>query len=202
MNAVAEPAMSTLYTIGHSTHPIDVFVRLLQGHGITAVADVRSAPYSRHNPQFKREALAASLKTSGIAYVYLGRELGARVEDPACHVDGRVSYAKVAQTERFLSGLQRVRDGMDGYRIALMCAERDPITCHRMMLVTRNLRDEPFAIAHIRADGSLESNADAEKRLIREVGLPSASLFENEAALVEAAYEHTGRTMSWRPPAG
>jgi uncharacterized protein (DUF488 family) len=190
-----------LYTIGHSTHPTEEFVRLLRQHGVTAVADVRSAPYSRYNPQFKKEALAAALKAAGIADVYLGRELGARVEDPACHVDGRVSYAKVAETELFQSGLQRVRDGMASYRIALMCAERDPITCHRMMLVTRNLRDEPFEINHIRADGTLESNAEAEERLLDASGLPAASLFENERALIEAAYEHVGRKMSWRPDA-
>jgi uncharacterized protein (DUF488 family) len=189
----------TLYTIGHSTHPTEKFVRLLRGHEITAVADVRSAPYSRYNPQFKKEALAASLKQAGVAYVYLGRELGARVEDPSCHVDGRVSYRKVAQTELFRTGLQRVRDGMRNYRIALMCAERDPITCHRMMLVTRNLRDEEFDIAHIRADGTLESNAEAEERLLDAAGLPAASLFENAHALIEAAYEHVGRKMSWRP---
>lgn len=188
-----------LYTIGHSTHPTEEFVRLLRAHEITAVADVRSAPYSRYNPQFKKEALAASLKQAGIAYVFLGRELGAMVEDPACHVDGRVSYRKVAQTERFRSGLQRVRDGMANYRIALMCAERDPITCHRMMLVTRNLRDEDLAIAHIRADGTLESNEEAEERLLHAAGLPAASLFENQRALIEAAYEHVGRKMSWRP---
>ncbi|MGD8330536.1 MAG: DUF488 domain-containing protein [Acidobacteriota bacterium] len=191
----------TLYTIGHSTHPTEEFVRLLRGHGITAVADVRSAPYSRYNPQFRKETLAASLKAAGVAYVYLGRELGARVEDPACHVDGRVSYRKVAQTELFRSGLQRVRDGMRNYRVALMCAERDPITCHRMMLVTRNLRKEEFAIAHIRADSTLESNAEAEHRLLDAAGLPAATLFENQNALIEAAYEHVGRRMSWRPEA-
>lgn len=191
--------VGTLYTIGHSTHPIGEFVRLLGTHGITAVADVRSAPYSRYNPQFKKEALAAALKSAGIAYVYLGRELGARVEDPSCHVDGRVSYARVARTELFQAGLQRVRDGMGSYRVALMCAERDPITCHRMMLVTRNLRNESFDVAHVRADGSLESNVDAEKRLVNDAGLPPANLFENEAAVIEAAYEHIGRKMAWRP---
>lgn len=189
----------TLYTIGHSTHPAEEFVRLLRTHDITAVADVRSAPYSRYNPQFKKEALAASLKDAGIAYVYLGRELGARVEDPTCHVDGRVSYARVARTELFRTGLQRVRDGMQSFRIALMCAERDPITCHRMMLVTRNLRDEALAIDHIRADGTLESNAEAERRLLDASGLPPANLFENQRALIEAAYEQAGRKMSWRP---
>lgn len=192
--------MPTLYTIGHSTHPIEEFVRLLRAHDISALGDVRSAPYSRHNPQFKKEALADSLKEAGIAYVYLGRELGAMVEDPACHDDGRVSYAKVARTELFRSGLQRVREGMEaGYRVALMCAERDPITCHRMMLVTRNLRNEDFDIAHIRADGSLESNEEAERRLLEASGLPAATLFENKNALIEAAYESIGRKMAWKP---
>ena len=185
-----------MYTIGHSTHPTEEFVRLLRTHDITAVCDVRSAPYSRYNPQFNRETLAASLQEAGITYVYLGGELGARVQDPACWEGGRVSYAKVAQADFFLAGLERVREGMRGYRVTLMCAEKDPLTCHRMMLVTRNLRGEDIAIRHIRADGSLETNAEAERRLLEAARLPRGTLFQDEAEMVEEAYERVGQKMA------
>jgi uncharacterized protein (DUF488 family) len=85
-------------TIGHSTHPIETFLGLLHQHGVTAVADVRSAPYSRFNPQFNKDALEHDLKEHGIRYVFLGRELGARSDDPSCYDKGRVQYGRLART--------------------------------------------------------------------------------------------------------
>src|SRR5437016_2803886 len=107
-----------VYTIGHSTHPLENLVALLLRHGITAVADVRSAPFSRFNPQFNKDALNRDLNESGIAYVFLGRELGARSDDPACYADGRVQYARLAETELFRRGIDRVVRGAEEHRIA------------------------------------------------------------------------------------
>ena len=98
-------ARGTVLTIGHSTHPRKAFIALLQRHDVTAVVDVRSAPYSRFNPQFNREPFAAALDGEGIRYVYLGDALGGRSEDPACYEDGRIRYDRVAETESFRSGL-------------------------------------------------------------------------------------------------
>src|SRR5260370_33546316 len=104
---------SMIYTIGHSIRPIERFLCLLQPHGITAVADVRSTPYSRFNPQFRREKLRAALADVGIQYVFLGEKLGARSQDPACYDgEGRVSYARLARTELFRKGMARGREGM------------------------------------------------------------------------------------------
>jgi len=196
---LSETECSILFTIGHSTHPTEDFLRLLHQHRITALCDVRSAPYSRYNPQFNKETLAAVLDEAGIAYVYLGRELGAMVEDPSCWENGRVSYPKVAETELFRAGLDRLREGMRRYRITLMCAERDPISCHRMMLVTRNLRHEELDIQHIRADGTLEPNAAAERRLLEAAGLSPGTLFQDEAEMVEEAYLKVGKRNAWKP---
>lgn len=74
----------SVLTIGHSTHPLEVFVGLLQQYDVTSVADVRGTPYSRFNPQFNREPLAERLAAHGIAYAFLGVELGGRTDDPAC----------------------------------------------------------------------------------------------------------------------
>jgi uncharacterized protein (DUF488 family) len=97
-----------IYTIGHSNQPIERFIALLQQHAVDAVADVRSTPYSRFNPQFRKEKLRAALAAAGIRYVFLGEELGARSKDPACYDDGRVSYARLAATDLFRHGLDRL----------------------------------------------------------------------------------------------
>src|ERR1035437_1825005 len=99
---------SPVLTIGHSTHSLAAFVGLLRQHSVTALADVRSTPFSRFNPQFNKETLEHSLKSHGIKYVFLGRELGARSDDPSCYENGRVQYARLARTELFRSGLERV----------------------------------------------------------------------------------------------
>jgi len=161
----------TLYTIGHSNHPIEHFLGLLRQHGVTAVCDVRSKPYSRYNSQFDREALKSALEAAGIAYVFLGKELGARSDDPSCYLYGKVQYTKLAQTALFREGLRRVRDGMKSYTIALMCAEKEPLDCHRTILVSRQLAESGLGIEHIHEDGSLESHADALARLARSLKL-------------------------------
>ena len=116
-------ARCTVLTIGHSTHALEAFVALLQEHYVNAVADVRSAPYSRFNPQFNREPLAEALGSEAIRYVFLGDALGGRSDDPACYEGGRIRYDRVAATQSFRSGLTRVVQGAARYRIALMCAE-------------------------------------------------------------------------------
>jgi uncharacterized protein (DUF488 family) len=179
-----------IYTVGHSNHPIERFLALLQPHGITAVADVRSTPYSRFNPQFRREKLHAALASVGIQYVFLGQELGARSQDPACYdPDGRVSYAKLAKTELFRKGIARLRAGMADHRISLMCAEREPLECHRTILVARELAREGVPVTHILGDGSLESHEHALQRLAASLKLTATDLFSDSAELIEQAYD-------------
>ena len=117
------------YTIGHSNHSIGQFIGLLRQHGITAIMDVRSAPYSRYHPQYNKDTLADSLEKEGINYVFLGKELGARPDDPTCYENGRVDFGRLAERKEFKSGLERVLQGCEKYRIALMCAEKEPLGC-------------------------------------------------------------------------
>ena len=159
-------ASGTVLTIGHSTHALEAFTALLRRHRVSAVADVRSAPYSRFNPQYNRKPLTEALKVQGIRYVYLGRELGGRSDDPACYEDGRVRYDRVAATESFRNGLDRVMDGAAKYRVALMCAEKEPLHCHRTLLVARALDEQGVDVAHIHADGRLEAHGEAMDRLL------------------------------------
>ena len=168
---------ATVLTIGHSNHPIEAFVALLREHGVTACADVRSAPYSRRHPDFNREPLQEALKRHGIAYVFLGRELGGRPSDPACYEQGQVRYRRVAGTKLFEASLERVIRGAEANRLALVCAEREPLACHRTLLVSRALEARGMAIAHIHADGHLETHADAMTRLLGMLGMGEPDLF-------------------------
>lgn len=181
--------MSTheVLTIGHSTHSIEKFVELLRMNGVTAVADVRSAPFSRFNPQFNKAALESALRENGIAYVFMGKELGARSEDPSCYENGRVRYGRLAKTALFKAGIEQVKKGMATHRVALMCAEKEPLECHRTLLVSRALERDGVPIAHIHADGRLEAHHDAMMRLLVLVGLPANDLFRSENDLIEEA---------------
>ena len=174
-------------TIGHSTHTIERFVSLLQEHGVTALVDVRSAPFSRFNPQFNKKSLEIKLRDNGIAYVFLGKELGARSDDQTCYENGRVQYGRLAQTELFKKGIERVKKGMVTHSVALMCAEKEPLECHRTLLVSRALVRQGTPVAHIHVDGRLEPHHDAMLRLLPLVGLPTTDLFRSEDDLIEEA---------------
>jgi uncharacterized protein (DUF488 family) len=192
-----------LLTIGHSSHPLEVFLALLVEHRVTAVADVRSTPYSRRHPQYDKEQLSAALREHHIGYVFLGAELGARSKDAACYVDGRVQYARLAATEQFKRGLTRLIEGARSYRIAIMCAEREPLECHRTLLVTRALEREGAQVSHICSDGSLEPNHAAMLRLLEKLGLPREDLFRAEPALIEEAVRQQEARIAYvvAPPA-
>jgi uncharacterized protein (DUF488 family) len=189
--------MHPLYTVGHSNHSIERLLELLEGHAVTAVADVRSLPFSRYNPQFNRENLQKSIKGAGMEYVFLGKELGARSEDRSCFVDGRLQFDLLARSELFQKGLARLRKGMETHRIALLCAEKDPVTCHRMILVCRNMRRDDYAIRHILEDGIIEENSESERRLMRSLGISECNLFATAEELIEKAYDLQGAKIAF-----
>lgn len=179
----------TVFTIGHSTHPLERFISLLQRNGVTAVADVRSAPYSRVNPQFNRETFQAALNSKGIAYVFLGKELGARSNDPTCYINGKVRYERLAETDLFRSGIARLQQGIAAYQLALMCAEKDPLACHRTILVARYLHRLGIQVQHILEDGRLESHEEVTTRLTRQLRLPDSDMFRSHEDIINEAYK-------------
>ena len=187
----------TLFTVGHSTHPRDRFIALLARHGITALCDVRSKPYSRMNPQFNKDEFRLALKEAGIRYVFLGEELGARTSDRTCYQEGRVQYDRLARTESFHHGLGRVQEGMKKYRIALMCAEKDPLECHRTILVGREFTRMGVVVQHIHADGSLESQDEMMRRLIKGLGLAESDMFRSRDDVLEDAYRIQGERIAY-----
>jgi uncharacterized protein (DUF488 family) len=165
-----------IFTIGHSNHSLPHFCGLLGANGITALADVRSMPHSRWVPHFNKAALAAALPDAGIAYVYLGQELGGHPKDPALLKTGKPDYAALARSAMFRAGIDRVLEGAKAYRIALMCAERDPIDCHRFLLIARHLAARNIPVSHILANGELERQEETESRFAASKG--GEDLFE------------------------
>lgn len=186
-----------LFTIGHSNHALDRFLALLRQHSIQAIADVRFMPYSRYVPYFNPAPLSASLTSAGLAYVHLGKELGARPDDPACYVDGRVDPVRLIARPAFQAGLERVLHGAAKYQLALMCTEKDPLDCHRMLLICRQLRGSPVTLRHILADGLLETNEQAERRLCQRLDL-RPTLFDTESDIIEQAYERQAHRIAFR----
>src|SRR5579864_6579577 len=153
--------MGTVYTIGHSSHSIELFTELLRKHAMQVLADVRSAPYSRYAPQFDYDLLPHSLNKAGIKYLFLGRELGGRPNKQDYYdADGHVLYSRITTDPSFVEGIERLERGMPDFRIALMCGEEDPAHCHRRLLVARVLIERGHEVLHIRGDGRMMSDED------------------------------------------
>lgn len=192
-----QPTDRTVLTIGHSTYTVARLVELLRRHDVTAVADVRSQPYSRMNPQFNREGLRSDLKAAGIYYVFMGRELGARTEDRSCYVDGKVQYDLLARTALFQEGLDRVEQGSAKHRIALMCAEKEPLACHRTILICRHLVSRGLGVQHILENGGLENHETSMTRLLSELGIAEHDLFRSREDIVREAYARRGEQIAY-----
>ena len=194
------PNACDLLTIGHSNLPADRFVALLQNAGVAVVADVRSVPFSRRFPWFSGKALADRLMREGIAYVPLGDGLGGRPRDPMLYCDGVADYDAMAATAAFRGDLDRVVDDMRRRRLCLMCAEREPLDCHRCLLVSRALAARGVVPGHILADGTIEPHAATEARLLALAG-GEADLFRAPAARLADAYRRRARAVAARAKA-
>jgi len=146
-----------VWTVGHSRHEVDQFLKLLEAHGIDVIVDVRTAPYSRMAPQFNRESLRSVLLEAGIQYLHLGAELGGRPsEDHMYDERGHVFYNLVADTDLFKIGIERLLEGIKRFRAAVMCSEGDPSGCHRTLLVGRVLQQHGVIVRNVLPDGSEE----------------------------------------------
>jgi uncharacterized protein (DUF488 family) len=156
-----------LYTIGHSTHEINYFIDLLKTYGVNCVVDVRTLAASRFNPQYNKSALSVSLRDNKITYIHMPVEFGARHTDPSLITNGRVDFNKVRNSNSFRKGVERLRHGVNkGFTIALMCAEADPLECHRFSMISVALKDE-FDIVHILKDKTSITQHDLEGALLK-----------------------------------
>ncbi len=187
-----------LLTVGHSNHDLDTFLGLLTANGVSAIGDVRSSPYSRFVPQYSREALKATLLDVGIKYTFLGKEFGARSDNPQCYKYGKVQYDLLAKQPAFSDGIARVTEGMKRFRIAFMCSEKDPLDCHRALLVARAFFERGTPVAHIRADGSLESHESMEARMLALCKMPEGDMFKSRSEFLVEAYALQGNRVAYQ----
>jgi uncharacterized protein (DUF488 family) len=169
--------MINVLTIGHSNHPRGRFVDLLRTNGIAAIADVRSKPFSRRHPHFSQPALKQALEEAGVGYVFLGESLGGQPTDAALYRDNAPDYERMAATDAFRAGLDRVLEEAGRHRLALMCAEKEPLECHRFLLVSRHLALRQARITHILGDGSTEEHGRTVRRLLAVTRLDAGELF-------------------------
>jgi uncharacterized protein (DUF488 family) len=188
-----------LLTIGHSNLQADQFLALLRSHGVTAIADVRSVPFSRRFPWFSSRALSERLHSKGIAYVMVGDALGGRPANPALYRDGIADYEAMAATPDFRAGLDRVIAEMAQHRVCLMCSEREPLDCHRCLLVGRVMAQRGWSIGHILGDGSIEPHSATEERLLAGLRPGTGSdLFGDRESRLAEAYRHRARRIAAR----
>lgn len=160
--------MKDIFTIGHSSYNIEKFLALIRLQDIDCIADVRSIPYSKYTPQYNKENLTIFSKNNGILYIFLGKELGARREDNSLYTpEGYLDFEKVSKAEIFQASIERLKSGIEkGFKIALMCSEKDPIDCHRNIMVAREFYKDGYRVCNILEDGSLQSQDIIEKRLL------------------------------------
>ncbi|MFL5752608.1 MAG: DUF488 family protein [Bacteroidia bacterium] len=139
-----------IYSIGHGRKPIEVLIEELRSFEITYLADVRSIPYSRFNPQYNQHALKQELEKHGITYVYLGDLLGGRPKNEDCYPDGKISYEIIVAKSFFKEGLKRLLTAQQKHiPVAVMCSETKPEECHRSRLIGKELLNLNLSVKHI-----------------------------------------------------
>lgn len=193
--------MNKLFTIGYSGLNADGFVKLLLANNVNVVCDVRSTPYSTYKPEFSRGTFRAFLNKSGIKYAFLGDQLGARPSDRSCYEGGQATYERISASQPFKEGLGRIRSGVKQLNLALVCSERDPIECHRAVLVCRNLPDLREVISHIHTDGSVEAQEQFDERLVEFHNSAPPPLLRRPGdweRAVSLAYERQGNGIAFR----
>jgi uncharacterized protein (DUF488 family) len=187
-----------LLTIGHSNIPADRFVGLLRDAGAEAIADVRSTPASRHFPWFSKNNLAARLQHEGMAYLPFGDTLGGRPREAALYRDGIADYEAMARRPEFRSGLDRLCDAAARQCVCLLCAEREPLDCHRCLLVSRALAERGINVGHIRHDGAVTPHAAIEQELLADYGEGIDLFSAGQSDRLAAAYRRRARAVAYR----
>jgi uncharacterized protein (DUF488 family) len=188
-----------LFSIGHSNIAADRFVGMLAAAGVGAVADVRSIPFSRRFPWFSAKNLAERLSAAGIDYEAFGQALGGRPDDAKLYCDGVADYEAMARLPAFRAGLDRVQAMAGRGRVCLMCAEREPLDCHRCLLVARAFAERGLTIGHILHDGTVEAHGATEQRLLELTGAGADDLFvTGQDARLAAAYRRRAKSVAYR----
>jgi uncharacterized protein (DUF488 family) len=195
-------AACDLFSIGHSNLSAERFLMLLQAAGVEAIADVRSTPFSRFCPWFSQKPLTATLAAAGIGYSPMGDALGGRPRDDSLYRDGVADYEAMAAVPEYAAGLDRLIAAAGRSRLCVMCAEREPLDCHRCLLVARSLAERGVAVGHVLHDGAVEAHAATEQRLLasdEKADPRTCDLFTTgQRERLAAAYRRRARTVGFR----
>jgi uncharacterized protein (DUF488 family) len=171
---------------------------VLHDAGVEAVADVRSVPASRFCPWFSAKNLTPLLAGAKIDYLFVGDELGGRPRDPSLYCDGVADYEAMARRPGFQAALDRLLDKAGQQRLCLMCSERDPLDCHRCLLVARALAVRDVTVGHILHDGAIQPHAAIEQRLLDLADEDSDLFATGQDERLAAAYRHRARAAAYR----
>jgi uncharacterized protein (DUF488 family) len=186
-----------IFSLGHSSLAFPRFLDLLKTAEVTAVADVRSSPFSGRFPWFSQREMKGGLKGVGIAYAFLGKELGGRPTSPELYRGSVADYDAMAKTDVFRLGIQRLLQGSETHRIAMVCSERDPLHCHRCLLVGRRLAHQHIQVTHLNFDGGRETQCQVEDRLLREEKLFAEDLLKSHDDRLAEAYLKRSRQVAY-----
>ena len=195
-----------IYTVGHSTHPVEVFLDLLKTCSVNCLIDVRSVAASSYNPQYNKESLSSFLKANGITYLHFAEEFGARHTDPSLLDDeGKVNFELVRKSWNFKNGVERLWQGLGkGYIISLMCSESEPFDCHRFSMISIALEKDGFEVKHILKDKTIKTNAQLESQLFKkyEKKIPKPDMFQPDITLdeqLQVAYRLRNKEIAFSP---
>lgn len=168
------------------------FIGLLNQHGIDYVLDVRSTPYSKYAEQYNKENISRELKFVNIKYSFMGKYFGARPQNKELyHDDGFLDFERVRESQDFKKGFENVVWGLNqGHKIALMCTEKEPIDCHRAILVARAFEMQRIYAKHILSDGNILTQQQLDEQLLQKYfpDRMQLSLFSYEKEISEEEY--------------
>lgn len=198
--------MGLLYTIGHSRYEFEYFANLLKKFKINYLLDVRSTPYSKYAETFNREQLENSLASEGITYFFMGKFFGARPDNTDLYSkEGYLDFEKTSRSDLFITGMENVKLGLKkGNNIVLMCTEKDPIDCHRAIMVARAFSLEGIDVQHILPDGKLQTQQELDRRLLDRYfpDRTQLSLFDyndpvNDEEIIKSAYRKRNKEIGY-----
>ena len=189
------------YTIGHSDLPVEAFIYFLKKAKVEIIIDVRSSPYSKYQTQFNREDISQKLNQENIEYHYMGDTLGGRYSSPEfLMTDGTVDYEKVSTTQKFSSGLEEVIKFIHaGRTVSLMCSEKDPLRCHRFVLISKNLQKSGIEVIHLCPELIQKTQTELENELLNQNGLKGQkTLLGNDSDKIDLSYKRLNKKIGFK----
>jgi len=195
--------MKDVFTIGYSCFKIEEFVNLLKKYKITSLIDVRSNPNSKFYEDYNQSNLSKLLKLHGIIYRNYKREFGARQENLKYHKNGYLDFNEYTKSDDFLEGVRKIEAGIRmNYSFAFMCAEKDPSTCHRNIMVAREFYKLGYNVKNILYDGSYETQESIERRLLDQYfpNRDQLTIFDETLSLeemIDKCYEYRNKEIGY-----